>query len=71
MTRTMQAYGPFAATERLLMALVKAGADRQVMHERIREHSLAAWAAGQRRPAQPADRCAVRRRGHHELCSIR
>ncbi len=43
--RTMQVYGPFAATERLLMALVKAGADRQEMHERIREHSLAAWAA--------------------------
>ncbi len=42
--RTMQRYGPFAATERLLMALVKAGADRQRMHERIREHSLAAWA---------------------------
>lgn len=41
---TLQAYGPFAATERLLMALVKAGADRQAMHERIREHSLAAWA---------------------------
>jgi adenylosuccinate lyase len=51
--RTMQAYGPFAATERLLMALVKAGADRQAMHERIREHSLAAWAqvsAGQPNP---------------------
>ncbi len=27
------------------MALVKAGADRQVMHEVIREHALAAWAA--------------------------
>jgi adenylosuccinate lyase len=39
----MQAYGPFAATERLLMAVAKAGADRQEMHERIREHSLAAW----------------------------
>ncbi|MCL7451525.1 MAG: adenylosuccinate lyase [Anaerolineae bacterium] len=37
-------YGTFAATERLLMELVKAGADRQEMHERIREHSLAAWA---------------------------
>ncbi len=43
--RAMQVYGPFAATERLLMALVKAGASRQDMHERIREHSLAAWAA--------------------------
>lgn len=37
-------YGAFAATERVLMAAVKAGADRQTMHEVIREHSLAAWA---------------------------
>jgi adenylosuccinate lyase len=26
------------------MALARAGADRQAMHERIREHSMAAWA---------------------------
>jgi len=37
-------FGPFAATERVLMAAVRAGADRQVMHERLREHSLKAWA---------------------------
>ncbi|HTP11245.1 MAG TPA: adenylosuccinate lyase [Anaerolineae bacterium] len=37
-------YGPFAATERLLMAAVKAGANRQEMHEVIREHALHAWA---------------------------
>jgi len=43
--RNMRAYGPFAATERLLMAVTKAGANRQDMHEVIREHSLAAWAA--------------------------
>ena len=43
--RNSAIYAPFAATERLLMALVKAGADRQVMHEVIREHTLAAWAA--------------------------
>ncbi|MCS7055334.1 MAG: adenylosuccinate lyase [Thermoflexales bacterium] len=42
--RTMHAYGPFAATERLLMAVTKAGANRQEMHERIRQHALAAWA---------------------------
>lgn len=41
---TMHIYGPFAATERLLMAVTKAGANRQEMHERIREHALAAWA---------------------------
>jgi len=38
-------WGVFAATERVLMALGRAGADRQAMHERIREHSLAAWSA--------------------------
>lgn len=43
--RTMDAYGTFAASERLLMELVKAGADRQAMHEVIRSHSMAAWAA--------------------------
>ncbi|MCE5257797.1 MAG: adenylosuccinate lyase [Chloroflexi bacterium] len=45
--RNMQAYGPFAATESLLMALALAGADRQAMHERIRECSMQAWAAVQ------------------------
>ena len=42
--RNMQTYGPFAATERLLMAVTKAGGSRQEFHEVIREHSLAAWA---------------------------
>jgi adenylosuccinate lyase len=41
--RTLETYGTFAASERLLMELVKAGADRQVMHEVIRSHSMAAW----------------------------
>jgi adenylosuccinate lyase len=43
--RNMEVYGLFAATERLLMELVRRGADRQEMHEVIREHALAAWAA--------------------------
>lgn len=43
--RNLEKYGPFAATERVLMALVRAGADRQRMHERLREHSLKAWEA--------------------------
>lgn len=37
-------YAPFAAIERVLMALGKAGADRQGMHERLRQHALRAWA---------------------------
>lgn len=45
MVRNLSAYGTFAATERLLMELVKAGADRQVMHEVIREQSMVAWEA--------------------------
>jgi adenylosuccinate lyase len=42
--RTLDTYGTFAASERLLMELTKAGADRQAMHEVIRTHSMAAWA---------------------------
>ncbi len=42
--RDLDAYAPFAAVERVLLALVQAGADRQVMHEYLREHSLTAWA---------------------------
>jgi adenylosuccinate lyase len=38
-------YGVFAASERVLMALARAGADRQAMHELIREHSMTAWTA--------------------------
>jgi len=44
MSQNLAAYGPFAATERLLMALGKAGADRQTMHERLREQAMQAWA---------------------------
>ena len=43
MTRNLGMYSPFAATERVLMALVKAGADRQAMHARLRTHALHAW----------------------------
>jgi len=42
--RNLKVYAPFAGIERVLMALVKAGADRQVMHDYLREHSLTAWA---------------------------
>ncbi len=43
--RTLAVYGPFAATERVLMALARAGADRQEMHERLRLLSMKAWEA--------------------------
>ena len=45
--RNLEAYAPFAAVERVLMTLSKAGANRQVMHEYLREHSLTAWDAVQ------------------------
>ncbi len=51
--RNLAVYGTFAATERLMMELVKAGADRQAIHESIRQHSLAAWAALQGGAANP------------------
>jgi adenylosuccinate lyase len=49
----LEKYGPFAATERVLMALVRAGADRQHAHERLRLHSLKAWEAVKAGRANP------------------
>jgi adenylosuccinate lyase len=40
----LEAYGPFAATEVVLMEAVRAGANRQEMHEVIREHAMTTWA---------------------------
>ncbi len=44
LARNLEKYGTFAATERVMMTAAKQGADRQEMHEIIREHSLVAWA---------------------------
>jgi adenylosuccinate lyase len=53
-------FGAFSASERVLMALVAAGADRQAMHEKIREHSRKAWdALREGRPNPLADFLAV------------
>ncbi len=41
--RNFSLYAPFAATERVMMAASKNGADRQEMHEILRKHSLSAW----------------------------
>jgi len=41
--RNLLNYGPFAATEKILMSSVKAGADRQVIHENLRKHAMIAW----------------------------
>ena len=45
MQRNLEHYAPFAATERVLMALGQAGADRQEMHEKLRSLALQAWSA--------------------------
>ncbi len=49
-------YAPFASTERVLMALVKAGADRQEMHELLRTHAMAAWQAVRQSQPNPLTR---------------
>ncbi len=51
--RLLDNYSIFASTERLLMELGKRGADRQVMHEVIREDSLRAWALVQEGKPNP------------------
>jgi adenylosuccinate lyase len=51
----LQKFGPFSATERLLTALVRAGADRQAMHERLRQHSQRAWEALQEGHENPLE----------------
>ena len=43
--RNLTKFGPFSATEAVLMAAVRGGADRQEMHERLRELSMQAWSA--------------------------
>ena len=53
MARNVARYGPFAATERVLMAAVRAGADRQLAHEWLREASLVAWEAIRRDEPNP------------------
>lgn len=51
--KNLTTYGPFASTERLLMALGKKGANRQEMHERIRKHAMEAWKAIQNNQENP------------------
>ncbi len=43
MQHNLDDYAPFAVTERLLMAMAKKGADRQEMHEHLRQLALEAW----------------------------
>ncbi|MGD8458291.1 MAG: adenylosuccinate lyase [Anaerolineales bacterium] len=63
-------YGPFAATERLLMALSKKGADRQEMHEQIRKHTLAAWDEVQKDNPNPLTQSMTNDKGFLKYLSI-
>lgn len=59
---------PFMATEDLLMAAVRGGADRQAVHEKIRAH---AQAAGQRIKAEGAENDLLDRlRGEPEFAGV-
>ncbi len=51
--RTLAQFGPFSAIERVLMAAVKAGADRQELHEVLRQLSLTAWTSVQQGQPNP------------------
>jgi adenylosuccinate lyase len=44
----LRTYGPFAGSEAVLMEAVRAGGDRQELHEVIRENAMAAYAALER-----------------------
>lgn len=52
-SRNFERYGVFAAIERILMQAAKAGADRQQLHEHLREQSMAAWQAISQGKANP------------------
>lgn len=49
----LQKYAPFAATEAIIISAVGAGADRQTMHEVIREISMVAWETIQKGGGNP------------------
>jgi adenylosuccinate lyase len=53
MANNLSDYAPFAAVERVLLALVKAGADRQEMHERLRKYAMEAWDAIKKGQSNP------------------
>jgi len=54
--RNLCTFGPFAAVERVLMAAVQAGADRQELHEVLRRLSMSAWQSIQDGQGNPLSR---------------
>ncbi len=51
--RLLTNYGVFAATEKVLMEAARVGADRQVLHEVLRDQAMVAWAVVGRGEANP------------------
>ncbi len=52
----LEMYGPFAAVERVMLAAVQNGADRQELHEVLRQLSMAAWQEIQQGNSNPLAR---------------
>ena len=52
-TENLRTYGPFSGSEAVLMEAARAGADRQELHEAIRENAMAAYAALERGETNP------------------
>jgi adenylosuccinate lyase len=57
--QNLRAYGPFAGCEAILLEAVKAGGDRQVLHEAIRVASLKAYEAIERGGDNPLPKLLV------------
>ncbi len=53
MQHNLDKFGPFAAVERVMLAAVKNGADRQEMHEVLRQLSMTAWQVIQKGQKNP------------------
>lgn len=53
--KNLAQHGPFAATESLMMIAVKQGANRQIMHEVIRENALKAYEVMQETGENPLE----------------
>jgi adenylosuccinate lyase len=52
----LRTYAPFAGTEAVMLEAVRAGGDRQHLHERLRSASMEAWAAVRRGEDNPLSR---------------
>ncbi len=63
----LRTYAPFAGTQAVMMEAVRAGGDRQRVHESIRRASLEAWAAAGRGEDNPLSRLLTE---EHELTAL-